>query len=330
MKNKSLAALLVLLLLFGIAVGAQAESAEGTVFTSGDWSYRVRSDGNLEIIRWYGKGSELVIPAAIEGKKVVAIGNDAFSEEFYLASVTIPDGVTGIGDFAFQDCWSLSCITIPDSVVSIGINPFLFDVLQINISPSHPVLALIDNALINKPEKRLIAYLKSSKSKTYNIPQGILSIGEQAFCGCNLASITIPDSITSIGPDAFLGCASLTSITIPDSVTSIGDSAFSFCNSLTSVIIPDSVTSIGDSAFSSCISLSGVIIPASVTSIGDSAFSSCISLSGVIIPASVTHIGTDVFNDCPNSLRITVAHDSYAKEYAEENHLSYTYADALD
>ena len=307
MKRKSLAVLVVLLLLFGMAVGVQAASAENAVFTSGDWSYRVRSDGNLEIIRWYGKGSELVIPAAIDGKKVAAIGNDAFSEEFYLASVTIPDGVTDIGDFAFQDCWSLNCITIPDSVVSIGINPFLFDVLQINISPSHPVLTLIDNALINKPEKRLIAYLKSSKSKTYNIPQGILSIGEQAFCGCNLASITIPDSITSIGPDAFLGCASLTSITIPDSVTSIGDSAFSFCNSLTSVIIPDSVTSIGDSAFSSCI-----------------------SLSGVIIPASVTHIGTDVFNDCPNSLRITVVHDSYAKEYAEENHLSYAYADALD
>ena len=307
MKNKSLAALLVLLLLFGIAVGAQTESAEGTVFTSGDWSYRVRSDGNLEITEWTGKENDLVIPATIDGKKVVAIGNDAFSEEFYLASVTIPDGVTGIGDFAFQDCWSLSCVTIPDSVVSIGINPFLFDVLQINISPSHPVLALIDNALINKPEKRLIAYLKSSKSKTYNIPQGILSIGEQAFCGCNLASITIPDSITSIGPDAFLGCASLTSITIPDSVTSIGDYAFGGCGSLTSVIIPDSVTSIGNGTFYGCT-----------------------SLTSAIISNSVTNIGTDAFLGCSDTFQLTVARDSYAKEYAEENHLSYTYADALD
>lgn len=69
MKNKSLAALFVLLLLFGIAVGAQAESAEGTVFTSGDWSYRVRSDGSLEIAKWKGEESELVIPATIDGKR---------------------------------------------------------------------------------------------------------------------------------------------------------------------------------------------------------------------------------------------------------------------
>ena len=263
MKRKSLAVLVVLLLVFGMAVGVQAENAEDAVFISGNWRYRVRSDGNLEIAKWNGKESELVIPETIDGKKVVAIG-----------------------DRAFWGCYSLTSIKIPDSVTSIGGNPFVgCDALQIDISPDHPTIALIDNALFYKPEKRLVTYLESSKAETYTIPQGILSIGDAAFGLCD----------------------SLTSITIPDSVTSIGDAAFGLCDSLTSITIPDSVTSIGDYAFYRCRNLTSVTIPGSVTSIGD-----------------------DAFFDCPDTLQLIVDRDSYAKEYAKENNLSYNYPDALD
>ena len=301
--------LVVLLLVFGMAVGVQAESAEDAVFTSGNWRYRVRSDGNLEIAGWNRKESDLVIPAAIDGKKVVAIGDLAFLGCYSLTSITIPDSVTSIGDLAFLGCdsltsitipdsvtsigdsafwWcrSLTSVTIPDSVTSIGRNPFAgCDALQIDISPDHPTLALIDNALFYKPEKRLVTYLESSKAETYTIPQGILSIGDYAFGDCD----------------------SLTSVTIPDSVTSIGDRAFYWCDSLTSITIPDSVTSIGDSAFEDCYSLTSITIPGSVTSIGD-----------------------DAFFGCPDTLQLIVDRDSYAKEYAKENNLSYNYPDALD
>jgi hypothetical protein len=76
------------------------------------------------------------------------------------------------------------------------------------------------------------------------IPNGVTSIGQEAFAYCeNLASVTIPNSVTSIGDQAFVDCRRLTSVTIPKSVISIGGAAFFYCTSLTSVTFQGTITS---------------------------------------------------------------------------------------
>lgn len=92
-----------------------------------------------------------------------------------------------------------------------------------------------------------VSYNESSYSVT--------SIGNLAFSGLRITSVTIPNSVTSIGDWAFKGCSGLTSVTIPNSVTSIGRGAFSCCYGLTNVIIGDSVTTIKDAVFEGCIRL---------------------------------------------------------------------------
>ena len=64
----------------------------------------------------------------------------------------------------------------------------------------------------------------------------VVAIGDYAFKECSFASVTIPNGVTSIGDRAFWGCDGLTSITIPNSVTSIDMMRFLFAQALKAYI----------------------------------------------------------------------------------------------
>ena len=84
-----------------------------------------------------------------------------------------------------------------------------------------------------------------------------------------IASVVIEDGVTSIGDYAFEGCnnANLTSVTIPASVTSIGDYAFAYCTYLASVTIPvASLTNYGVNAFDNTADGLKIYVPESALS----------------------------------------------------------------
>ncbi len=72
------------------------------------------------------------------------------------------------------------------------------------------------------------------------------TIGENAFNNLNgncsnLKTIILPDGITSIGKNAFKDCTNLNSINIPLSVTSIEEGAFSGCTSIKNIYFDGSI-----------------------------------------------------------------------------------------
>ena len=228
---------------------------------------------------------------------VTTIGDSAFWYCESLTNINIPNSVTTIGDWGFGACESLTSITIPNSVVTIIGNPFKG--WHGNLYNESKAFIYEDHVLFNKNKTTLIAYI--AKETNYTIPNGVTTIGEEAFGGCeSLVNINIPNSVTTIGRGAFKGCKSLISINIPNSVTTIGNLAFWDCKSLVNINIPNSVTTIGKVAFSHCDSLTSINIPNSVTTIGKCAFDGCKSLTNINIPNSVTTIEDRAFRGCEN------------------------------
>ena len=91
-------------------------------------------------------------------------------------------------------------------------------------------------------------------------------------CKNDESEYVIPNGITTIGTDAFSWCHSLNKIIIPDSVTKIKSSAFNDCYNIAEVKLPNNLLSIGSYAFDSCDSMKKIVIPKNVTSIGEFAF----------------------------------------------------------
>ena len=197
--------------------------------------------------------------------------------------------------------------------------------------------------LISKIKTAEVTYSPQKYSGNIVIPDKIVyneetydvtSIGENAFYGCSISSVSIPTSVKTIGAQAFHLCKSLNTIVIPEGVENIGVSAFGFCRGAKSVKFPNSLKTIKSQAFEYCDKLDSIcinnieswcniefetyplyhnrrlflngdevtnlIIPSSVSKVNQYAFRGCSSIKYVTMQDGVSIIGDYAFDGCPN------------------------------
>ena len=228
-----------------------------------------------------------------------------------LTSITLPEGLTSIGSSAFSGCSNLQPSITDQGVKYLG-----------NEQNSYLVLwdgtAITSSSYTVNPDCKIICYDAFSGCDvltSITLPEGLTSIGEQAFRDCtSLTTIDLDQctSLTSIGSSAFDGCSNLTTVDLYQctSLTSIGEQAFRDCTNLITVDLDQciSLTSIGEQAFRDCTNLITVDLDQciSLTSIGNYAFQYCDGLTSITLPDSLTSIGGLAFTNCTSLTSITL------------------------
>ncbi len=161
--------------------------------------------------------TDLIIPDGVN-----TISDYAFSSCSSITSVTIPGSVWEIGNDAFYDCASLTNVTIHGSAITIGDGAFRVctSLESISVDDKNLYYCSVDGVLFSKNMKTLIQYPSGKTNGPYTIPNGVTTINDFAFYGCeNLTSITIPDSVKTVGDYAFSGCVKLKTVYKTSSAT---------------------------------------------------------------------------------------------------------------
>ena len=77
-------------------------------------------DNSTEIVSYFGKEPQVIIPDSLDGHPVSKIGAEAFKGNHKLLSVEFPEGIVEIGDSAFENCSELKEAELLDGLKSIG------------------------------------------------------------------------------------------------------------------------------------------------------------------------------------------------------------------
>lgn len=205
----------------------------------------------VQIIKYDGTNSNVIIPSVINKKKVNAIGIHAFEKNDHVKHVHVSEGITLIDDFAFYNCRNLEKIELPNSLKVIGYE----------------------------------AFCKCEKLREIVIPYNVRKIDSHAFYRCyNLTRVHINSLVPlTIKYAAFEECSALSTIKFPESLDIIEPYTFSNCVSLRSVLLPDNIKEIGHAAFHSCSNLREIYFKPDIVPENDGIFSRCLSLRSIII-----------------------------------------------
>ncbi|MCD7764779.1 MAG: leucine-rich repeat domain-containing protein [Lachnospiraceae bacterium] len=272
------------------------------------------------------------------GDKITDIGSNAFDGAAGLSKIVLPDGLLSIGDFAFNGCTGLTELVLPEKLQTIGSYAIYgcTGLTELVLPDSFPEDGLAAYALAGCPNLREVSlpanwtvipdglFQGNLSIESYEIPEGVVRVGEYAFADSALKEVSLPGTLLEIGEGAFQNCK-LTSVALPDGIKALGKSAFRG-SALKTIVVPGTVGTIESLAFCGCSDLESVIIEQGVTTINGLAFAYCEELKEASIPDSTIYLARTIFYGCGIAgVKVLCSEDSMAEVLTQS--LLYLYSD---
>ncbi len=243
--------------------------------------------------------------------KCLRIGTRAFGDCTRLTEIGL-NGLTELGASAFLNCTALENVTFGSgsTLETVGGTPFsgCTALTTFTVSRTNRALAVREVTkngttfclLYNRDYSRLI-FAPESYAASYDFTDGngntVAQIGNSAYANVKAESgtLVIPEGVKSIGDNAFYR-NDFSVVVLPASLEYIGVSAFSYCEKLTRVVfLGNNLKTIDNFAFYNDKALEEVALPDGLESLGVSAFRFCTSLKSVSLPASLVKLDNFVF-----------------------------------
>lgn len=230
----------------------------------------------------------------VEDFTVKEIGTEAFKDQKFIQSITLPATITTIGEGAFIGCTGISNIAIPASVDSIGKKAF----------SGCTGLTRVDGFKLTKVSDE--AFLTCQKLSIIDL-SGVTEIGNKAFTNClQMTFETLPAGLTKIGYQALSGTGVKT-LTIRKNII-LDEEVFKYCTKLENVVFEEGFTqTLPKLTFWGCTNLKNFTLAKGMR-IGDGAFKGCTGLTALTeaMLNQVEEIGSDAFMDCNKLTSITL------------------------
>lgn len=133
-----------------------------------------------------------------------------------VASFTVPDNVYGIDSYALSANRYLESITLGSGLKEIPSLTFseCESLTEINVADANENFKSIDGVLFDAEARRLIQYPAARVDVAYEVPEGVETVGDAAFCNAyRLGEITLPSSLKLIDELAFYLAKNIRSVT---------------------------------------------------------------------------------------------------------------------
>ena len=245
---------------------------------------------------------------------VTSIGESAFAGCSNLETVEVQGEVTSIAPSAFEDCTSLTSINVPETVTTIGESAFAGCTSLTSVSVPAGVATIEANTFANCTSLTTVEVKGELTEIAADAFNGCTNLTSMTVAGtvkpmavgtlATSGSLVIPESVTKVGDRAFKGTG-ITSVTIPAGVK-MGSSVFRDCKQLKNAVIEKGVKTLSSYTFKGCSALKSVTVPYGVAKIERSVFSGCKNLTKVTLPKTVTSIGKNALYGASKAKTLTV------------------------